>query len=111
MGRARSQTSAVANTCSRSKADGRVRTYKLLGPSGPYLSTTPGVLGGHRRQRVYGRLDCSSALRAITAGGPYPLLRVFFASEAEAIACGYRPCARCLPEAYRVWKLTQTTSA
>jgi hypothetical protein len=36
-----------------------IRTYTLLGPDRqPYQSATPGVLGGHRRSRVYGRLDC-----------------------------------------------------
>jgi methylphosphotriester-DNA--protein-cysteine methyltransferase len=30
--------------------------------------------------------------------------RVFFSSEEEAITCGYRPCAHCLPEKYKRWK-------
>lgn len=81
-----------------------MRTWRLLGPDGWYDSPAPGRLGGHRRQRVYGRLDCPSALRAIAAGGPYPRHRVFFADEASAVACGYRPCARCLPDAYRAWR-------
>jgi hypothetical protein len=81
-----------------------VSRYTLLGPAGPYRSDTPGTLGGERRRRIYGRLDCPSALRAIAAGGPYPRYRVFFADEAAAVACGYRPCARCLPEAYRAWR-------
>jgi methylphosphotriester-DNA--protein-cysteine methyltransferase len=34
--------------------------------------------------------------------------RVFFADEATAIAAGYRPCARCMPEAYRLWKARVT---
>jgi methylphosphotriester-DNA--protein-cysteine methyltransferase len=29
---------------------------------------------------------------------------VFFADEATAVAAGYRPCARCLPERYALWK-------
>lgn len=71
--------------------------YTLLGQSGPYRSPVPGTLGGHRRSRIYGRLDCPSALRAIARGG-YVQHRVFFAGEAEAVACGYRPCAVCLPD-------------
>ena len=62
-----------------------------------------GTLGGHRTTRIYGRLDCPSALRAIANGG-YVANRVFFADEAAAVAAGYRPCARCLPERYRDWK-------
>ena len=62
-----------------------------------------GTIGGHRLTRIYGRLDCPSALRAIAKGG-YVTHRVFFADEATAVAAGYRPCARCLPVQYREWK-------
>jgi len=78
--------------------------YTLIGSDGkPYRSATPGTLGGHRRSRIYGRLDCPSALRALANGG-YAAHRVFFADEASAVAAGYRPCARCLPDEYRSWK-------
>src|SRR5690349_24476225 len=81
------------------------RTYRLTGPDGlAYDSPVKGTLGGHRRSRIYGRLDCPAALRAIARGGPYPRFRVFFADEATATAAGYRPCAVCLPERYREWK-------
>jgi methylphosphotriester-DNA--protein-cysteine methyltransferase len=80
------------------------RRFTLIGPDGrPYESPVPGALGGHRRTRIYGRLDCPSALRAIAAGG-YVGNRVFFADEATARAAGYRPCARCMPAAYAAWK-------
>lgn len=78
--------------------------YTLVGPDGrTYPSTRPGTLGGHRRGRLYGRLDCPSALRAIARGG-YVRQRVFFADEATARAAGYRPCAVCLPAQYAHWK-------
>jgi methylphosphotriester-DNA--protein-cysteine methyltransferase len=78
--------------------------YRLIGRDGrEVVSETPGTLGGHRRTRVYGRLDCPGALRWI-AKGHYTRHRVFFADEATALAAGYRPCARCLPEAYAAWK-------
>jgi hypothetical protein len=78
--------------------------FKLLDANGrTYLSETPGTLGGHRRLKGYGRLDCPSALRWIAAGH-YARHRVFFADEATAIAAGYRPCARCLPGQYAAWK-------
>jgi hypothetical protein len=77
--------------------------YTLTGPDGlPYTSDSPGTLGGYRRRRIYGRLDCPSALRAIAAGG-YLRHRVFFADDVTAIAAGYRPCAVCLPGAYARW--------
>ncbi|WP_420159113.1 Ada metal-binding domain-containing protein [Nocardiopsis sp. CNT-189] len=83
------------------------KTYTLLGP-GPraYESAVPGRLGGHRGSRVYGRLDCPAALRAIAKGG-YAEHRVFFADEATAVATGYRPCGSCLPEEHRAWKGAQ----
>jgi methylphosphotriester-DNA--protein-cysteine methyltransferase len=80
------------------------RTWELVGPDGRrYDSATPGTMGGHRRSRIYGRLDCPSALRAIARGG-YVAHRVFFADAADAVAAGYRPCAVCLPRAYAEWR-------
>lgn len=80
------------------------RSYTLLGADRkPHQSTTPGMLGGHRRSKIYGRLDCSAALRTIANGG-YVQHRVFFADEATAIAAAYRPCAVCMPAEYAVWK-------
>ncbi|MFC0861732.1 hypothetical protein ACFHYQ_05420 [Sphaerimonospora cavernae] len=81
-----------------------MRVYTLMGADGrPYRSSVPGTLGGYRRGRLYGRLDCRSALRAISVGD-YIRHRVFFLDEATAIAAGYRPCAVCLPETYARWK-------
>jgi Metal binding domain of Ada len=80
------------------------RAYTLIAANGrPHRSPAPGTLGGHRQQRLYGRLGCASALRAIARGG-YVRHRVFFADEATAAAAGYRPCAVCLPEEYARWK-------
>lgn len=80
------------------------RTWTLLGRDGdPVAADRPGTLGGHRRSRIYGRLDCRTALRAIERGG-YVRDRVFFADEETAIAAGYRPCAVCLPDRYAAWK-------
>ena len=81
-----------------------MKVYKLIGADGkPYESMIPGMLGGHRKDRVYGRLDCPGALQWI-AKGCYVKQRVFFADESTAIAAGYRPCATCMKEQYRVWK-------
>ena len=87
------------------------RAYTLIGRDGrPYRSSTPGTLGGHRRNKVYGRLDCAGALRWI-AKDKYVKHRVFFAEERTAVAAGYRPCARCMPERYRKWKEAQVRNA
>lgn len=78
--------------------------YRLMNEKGEYYdSATPGMLGGHRKLKIYGRLNCPSALRYI-AKGQYVKYRVFFKDEATAIAAGFRPCAKCMPEAYRKWK-------
>ncbi|MEO6880842.1 MAG: Ada metal-binding domain-containing protein [Mycobacteriaceae bacterium] len=73
-------------------------------------SGTPGRYGGHRRSKIYGRLDCPAALRAIAAGG-YVRHRVFFADEATAVAAGYRPCAVCQTEDYRRWQQQRLPSS
>ena len=98
------------------KADGQappafssagVRSWTLLGADRrPYPSPVPGTLGGHRRSRIYGRLDCPGALRAIARGG-YVGYRVFFADESAAVAAGFRPCWVCQRDAYRRWKAGQ----
>jgi len=77
------------------------RLHTLVGRDGlPYRSLSPGTVGGHRRTRVYGRLDCPSALRAI-AGGHYVTHRVFFADEATAVEAATAPapcvCRRSTP--------------
>lgn len=82
----------------------RASCWTLLGADGkPFESDTPGELGGHRRSRIYGRLDCAAALRAIARGG-YVEHRVFFRDEAAARAAGFRPCAVCMPAEYARWK-------
>jgi hypothetical protein len=80
------------------------KTWILLGPDGkPYSSAVPGTLGGHRRSRIYGHLECPCALRAIARGG-YVSQRVFFLDAQVARAADYRPCAVCLPDEYVLWK-------
>ncbi len=80
--------------------------FTLTGTDGqPYSSAVRGTLGGHRGGKLYGRLDCRAALRAIARGG-YVKHRVFFLDEATAIAAGYRPCAVCMPLEYALWKQT-----
>jgi methylphosphotriester-DNA--protein-cysteine methyltransferase len=77
----------------------------LLGADGrAYQSPAKGLLGGNRRGKLYGRLDCPSALRAVKRGRTYAQHRVFFADEATAIAAGFRPCAVCMRAAYKRWK-------
>jgi hypothetical protein len=87
------------------------QTYTLLGAdSKPYQSASKGQWGGHRDTRIYGRLDCPAALRAIAHGG-YTQYRVFFADQATAIAAGYRPCATCCPDRYQEWKSNPAAAA
>jgi methylphosphotriester-DNA--protein-cysteine methyltransferase len=90
-------------------------SYTLLGADGKFRpGRRKGTLGGHRRTKIYGRLDCPAALRAIlvrkNGGGGYVKHRVFFANAADALAAGYRPCAVCLPDDYRKWKARRATS-
>jgi methylphosphotriester-DNA--protein-cysteine methyltransferase len=84
--------------------------HTLLGADGrPYRSESQGTLGGNSKLRIYGRLDCWSARKALGKG--YEKIRVFFADEATAIAAGYRPCGNCMRAEYRAWKAAQPTTA
>ena len=74
-----------------------MKHFTLTGPDGrSYRSPAPGTFGGHRRNKIYGRLDCRTAARFL-ARGSYQKNRVFFADEASALTAGYRPCSHCLP--------------
>ncbi len=77
-----------------------MKTFRLLGPAGFYMSTEPGTLGGNAKTRVYGRLDCP-APRAGLVKGTYQKDRVFFSDAAAAEATGYHPCGRCMRDSYR----------
>lgn len=85
-----------------------MKLYRLIGADGnPCQSAEKGSLGGHRKLKIYGRLDCRSALRYIAAG-QYVQFRVFFRDEPTAIAAGYRPCGICLRAKYLAWKAAKT---
>lgn len=73
-----------------------------------YLSDIPGTLGGNKKIKIYGRLDCPSAKKWIEKGY-YISNRVFFENEDIAVAAGYRPCAICMPNEYKKWKNNQKT--
>jgi len=78
------------------------RMYRLLDVSGNEItSEVPGTLGGYKEKKIYGRLDCWSAISHLPN---YAKSRVFFLDEATAIAAGYRPCAKCMKPQYSEWK-------
>ena len=83
-----------------------MKLYKLLDASGKvYLSETPGTFGGNSKAKIYGCLDCSSALSTMRRfPGSYEKYRVFFPDEKTALAAGYRPCGNCLREKYLEYK-------
>jgi hypothetical protein len=84
------------------------RSYQLLGKDRQlYSSGIPGRLGGNGQMKIYGQLNCSSAIRAVAAGNTYQKHRVFFADEATAIAAGYRPCGNCMRDQYKAWRANQ----
>lgn len=56
------------------------------------------VLGGNKQLKIYGTLHCASGKRMKRAN------RVFFASAAEAIESGFRPCGHCMRSEYQKWK-------
>ena len=56
------------------------------------------VLGGNKKLKIYGQLNCSSGIRMKKE------TRVFFSSEEEALSNGFRPCGHCMNEKYKDWK-------
>lgn len=86
-----------------------MKKYKLMGPDGKfYLSETKGLYGGYNgKEKIYGTMDCPSALKWI-AKGFYVDKRIFFKDEKDAILAGFRPCAICQREKYLRWKENPT---
>lgn len=83
------------------------KKYKLIDENGNmYLSDIPGTLGGNKKLKIYGKLDCVSAKKWILKGY-YVKNRVFFKDEETAIKAGYRPCGVCMKEEYKEWKNKQ----
>ena len=80
------------------------KEYKLIDSNNKEItSKIPGTLGGNKRLRIYGKLDCPAALRHINYGH-YINHRVFFENEETAIKAGYRPCGICMKKEYKKWK-------
>ncbi|PWK79916.1 metal binding Ada-like protein [Mucilaginibacter oryzae] len=50
--------------------------------------------GGYMKSKIYGLLKCPAGKRMKMGN------RIFFISEEEALQAGYRPCSRCMKEAY-----------
>jgi methylphosphotriester-DNA--protein-cysteine methyltransferase len=53
---------------------------------------------GHLHLKIYGLLQCGSGKRMNREN------RVFFSSETEAIAAGFRPCGNCMRNSYKAWR-------
>ena len=60
------------------------------------------TFGGNRNLKIYGTLRCQSGKRLKRPN------RVFFASEQDALAAGYRPCGHCLKPKYKAWIYSKT---
>ena len=68
-----------------------------------FAAGIPGTLGGNKKLKIYGKLDCKSALSWI-GKGYYISNRVFFENEEVAKQLGYRPCGVCMKKEYKKWK-------
>ena len=80
--------------------------HRALAPGelGPLIRAGEIAWGGNRPLKIYGTLTCPSGKRTKREN------RVFFASEEEALAAGYRPCGTCQREKYRAWKAARSVS-
>lgn len=79
------------------------KDYKLLTMNGIVLSKIPGTLGGNKKLKIYGKLDCKNALSWMKKGH-YIDNRVFFENEEVAKQLGYRPCGVCMKKEYKIWE-------
>jgi methylphosphotriester-DNA--protein-cysteine methyltransferase len=77
--------------------------FLLSSDNKTFESLEKGTLGGNKKLKIYGKLDCKSALRYIEKGF-YINNRVFFKNEKEARKSGYRPCGICMKKEYLEWK-------
>jgi len=84
------------------------KKYTLIGEDGePYQSEEKGTFGGNKALKIYGRLDCPSALKWIEKGH-YVENRVFFKDKETAKEAGYRPCGHCMKKEHQQWKSEQS---
>ena len=76
----------------------------LIGADGrSYSSAEKGAIAGHRGTKIF--VASTARLRfGPSRRGGYIRDRAFFADTATARKAGYRPCAVCMPDAYREWK-------
>ncbi len=61
-------------------------------------------LAGNLKLKIYGKLNCARGKRMKKTN------RVFFASEAEALEKGFRPCGHCLRKKYSAWKFKKSNN-
>ncbi|HOX82548.1 MAG TPA: Ada metal-binding domain-containing protein [Chryseolinea sp.] len=60
------------------------------------------TLGGNRKLKIYGQLNCSSGKRMKKEN------RIFFKNETMAKQLGFRPCGQCMRDLYKGWKKRST---
>jgi len=65
--------------------------YKILENGQIVLSDVPGKYAGHKKYKIFGRLDCKSGMKMKKEN------RVFFHTLEDAVLHGYRPCRNCNP--------------
>jgi AraC family transcriptional regulator of adaptative response/methylated-DNA-[protein]-cysteine methyltransferase len=68
-----------------------VKTYRVWQDGEMRAGATPGKVAGITTTGIYGRLDCTSGMRAKRSN------RVFFHSADDAERAGFRPCKLCKP--------------
>lgn len=72
------------------------KLYKVIRNSEVVRTRKPGKYAGSKRDKIFGRLDCTSGMRLLQRQN-----RVFFANWDDAIEAGFRPCLVCKPHIIR----------
>jgi methylphosphotriester-DNA--protein-cysteine methyltransferase len=89
----------ISHTSLGDKAFKRNRQLKIL------LNKKLVTFAGNIKLKIYGTLDCSSGKRMKVQN------RIFFITEDEAIALGYRPCGHCMLAAYKQWRASNLVNS
>ena len=83
--------------------DENIKLYQLFGVDVKlYDGIAPRTVGGNKKLKIYGHLDCLSVLYYIEKGQYVKYWA--FKDEETAITAEYRPYIKCMHKEYKRWK-------
>ncbi len=80
-----------------------IEEFSALLPNGIGILDLPNVYSGNKRTKIYGKASCSATEGHLILKKDEKD-RKLFDNPDEAESLGFRPCSKCMPEAYSKWK-------